>query len=277
MGLPLLIGIGAAAGAAGGLGGYLSGKKKGSYDINPYGNLNPEQIATNKSLGTYFGGINNDMPSYGGQYTADLTPEEQNVLDQNARLSSLAEGGLSTMLSGEFPEDYYQNSIYKPMMKQYKEDVQPGIEEAYAGQWSGTPRANAVAKGYRDLTDTLAAKRADLAWQARNAVPEAVSAMNSMGTSSALIQAIPREIKQYGLDKQYSEWTRGQEAKQQYVNQALQFLGISTGTATYNPPEPSFWGSMLSGISGGVLTGLGAGMGSSTTGSTVAKPVLGNA
>ncbi len=209
-------GLGALGGA--GLAGIF-GKKGKSAEYNPYGGLNPEQIAVNKQLGSYFGNVNAAPSLYGGQYTADFTPEEQAILDRNARLSSLGETGLSTMLSGEFPEEYWKSSIYNPMLKSFKEDIQPQIEEQYAGQWSGTPRADAVTKGYRDLMDTLTAKRAELGWQARNAVPEAVSAMGSMGTTGMALANIPREIKQYGLDKQYAEWTRGQTEKQNYVNQ----------------------------------------------------------
>jgi hypothetical protein len=64
----------------------------------------------------------------------------------------------------------------------------------------------------------------------------AISYMGGMqGLNAANIeaQAIPRTVKQLGLDKEYLEWTRGQTSKKEYIDQALNFLNIGSKTATY--------------------------------------------
>ena len=221
---------------------FFTGKKATTIR-NDYGTLNPEQKALTQQLGPQLKSLTANPSFYSGNYTADMTPGEQDVLTQNSRLSALGEKGLSSALLGEFPEDYYQNSVYKPLLKQYKEDIQPSIEESYAGPngsgYYGSARANAVSKGYRDVYDTLANKRAELAWNAQNNIPNAINAANSLSTTSAAIQAAPRLIKQYGLDKQYEEWTRGKAEQKAYIDQALDFLNISTVTDTYTPVKKS--------------------------------------
>ena len=201
-----------------------------SYD--PYWAYTPEQKAIHQSLGPYLNSkMNGGLNLYGGDYTADLTQGEKDVIAQNARLSALGEQGLGSLLKGEFPEQYYRDTIYQPALKQFKEDIQPLLEEQYAGTggYWGSARAGAVGKGARDLGDTLAAKRAELAWNVQQNVPNAINAANSLATTGAAIQQTPRLIQQYGLDQQYNEWVRANQESQKYIDQALGFMGLSSG------------------------------------------------
>lgn len=201
-----------------------------AYD--PYWAYTPEQKAMHQALGPYLTGkMGGDLNLYKGDYTSPLTQGEWDVINQNSRLSALGEQGLGSLLKGEFPEQYYRDTIYQPALKQFQEDVAPALEEQYAGTggYWGSARAGAVGKGYRDLGDTLAAKRAELAWNVQQNVPNAINAANSLSTTGAAIQQTPRLIKQYGLDQQYNEWVRANSENQKYIDQALGFMGLSSG------------------------------------------------
>lgn len=226
--------IPAAIGAASGGGAMaLFGGKKDKLD--PYGQLNPEQRSVTKTLGPYLNSmIGQAAPQYTGSYVAPFGQNEQDILSRNARLGALGGQGFENLLSGEFPEDYYQKAIYRPMMKQYQEDIQPQIEEQYAGSggyWGGA-RAGAVARGYRDLQDTLAAERAKLGYQARRDVMDAAPAYSQFEGANMQLQGLPRMAQQYGLDKQYEEFVRTRPERLPYLNAALDFLGVRTGTLT---------------------------------------------
>jgi hypothetical protein len=245
--------------ALAGAGSYLSAKKASKspgYNFHdPYGTfgvadwMRPlmQQRAQNQSV-------------YGGQYAAPMTDlEGQNVARAGALSGQMSDYG-NMIMKGEFPEDYYQSAIYRPMMKQYQEDVQPLIEEQYAGPggsyWGGA-RAGAVGKGYRDLGDSLAAQRAALGYKAKYEAPmeymdKAPGAYESLGRTISL----PRQIEQYGLDQQYTEWVRGREEMAQYMDAALSFLNVTGVVAEQKKNAPSAWGHALS-TGGSMLSQMG--------------------
>jgi hypothetical protein len=251
--------------------------KKPSVERDPYGTLNPEQKALVQKMGPYLlgriGNVENNM--YTGDYTSPLTQNEQEMISRNARLSALGEQGLQPLLRGEFPEEYYQSAIYRPMLKRFQEDIQPVLEEQYAGPsgggYWGSARAGAVGKGYRDLIDTATAERGKLAWNVQQNVPLAIGAANALSKTEAEIQQIPRLIEQYGLDQKYKEWVRANEADQQYINDALNFLNISTVTEKYKKGQKGLIGDLgaLVGAAIGTLIapGVGTGMGAQLGGS----------
>jgi len=205
-------------------------------EYDPYGQLNPEQKAMMQKLGPFLtNAATNPAEQYSGKYTADLTSGEQALINQNSRLNAMAEKGFSNLLSGEFPEEYYQNSIYKPMLKQLQEQEVPAVAEEYAGipggYW-GNARADAISKKYQDFNDVMASKRAELGYKARQGVSEAASNYANYLKSSEEVQQIPRLISQYGLDKQYTEWVRTRPESLPYINWALKYLGLDSATKT---------------------------------------------
>lgn len=226
---------------------YVKGLFEGSEEeTNPYGQLNPEQIEINKQLGSNLKSLlTTGAPGYTGEFTADMTPEEQALYDQTGRLNALAEEGFGNLLKGEFPEEYYQSAIYRPMMKEWTENIQPLLEEQYAGGGSywGTPRADAVRGGLRDVTDTLAAKRAELGLKAKEWPITAAPAYASYAQGVGNVLATPRLIKQFGLESKYADWLRASPNNATYINAALAFLGQSTGT--YKPAEKSMFEQLL--------------------------------
>lgn len=251
------------AGAAiiGGTVGYMANQTEGGdFQPNPYGQLNPEQVNLTQQMGPQMQALmSQGSPQYTGDYTAQLSPGEQWNIDRQRQLAAMGYEGLEPLLQGEFPEDYYQQSVYKPMLKSYTEDIAPLVEEQYAGgsggYW-GSARAGAVGKGYRDLTDTLTAKRSELAQAARMGVPNAINALNALSQQTATTQGIPRAIKQYGLEQKYAEWKRTRP--ENYISQALTFLGLRTREDTYSAVTQPNWAATIGGAASGVGSMFGA-------------------
>lgn len=249
--------------------GYLSGKKGKAAD--PYGTLNPEQKALTQRLGPYF---NNTLASgpklYEGQLVEDLGTNEAASLSRAQALQNNAGDTLSRLsgVNANFDEQF-ATEMADPTLDYYRRNIAPTINEEYAG--FSTARANAVASGEKDvsqqlLTQRFAAREAD-----KNRQLQAAGMVPGLATNMAEIAAIPRSIKQAGLDKSYLDYVRGSEEKANSVNQMLNFLGISTGTAAQDDTR---WSSALAGAMGGaqIASSIG-GAGSATKTSTKSNTV----
>jgi len=265
----------------GGFSEFFKGKKP-RIEYSPYGAFTPEQKALSQNLGTQFNvGVGGQQPSYQGQYASPVTSAEQEAIDRTSRLSALGESGLAELMSGKFPEEYFQTNVQDPLMKTWREDIQPLIQEQYSGPgegYWGSARAGAVSKGLRDTMDTLAAKRSELALQAKQWPLQAAGAMSTMSEAERAAQSLPRLVKQYGLDQQYAEWVRGREEGAKYIDQALSFLNIGSVTREEYAGEPGVFDSwkdfgkkllspqgiaslVTGGMGGGLSSGLGGNIG----------------
>jgi hypothetical protein len=191
--------------------------------VNPYGSLNPEQVALNKKLGSYFSSVV-DTPSetYPGQLTENISPEEQKIVDSSNRLAAMAETSLG--YDSKTFNQQFQSEVADPTYANFSRNAQPILEEALP--------TFSIARG-KIVSDALSGISENLLTQ-RNATRE--SALNrqmqlpDVMASYAKNAAIPRVLKQAGLDKSYLEWVRGNDSKASSINQMLNFLGISTGT-----------------------------------------------
>lgn len=71
--------------------GFFKGAKA-SWDIDPYGTLNPEQKSLLQALGPELqSGIEDGAPAYTGDFSAPLTQGESDIISRNSRLSTLSE------------------------------------------------------------------------------------------------------------------------------------------------------------------------------------------
>lgn len=256
---------------------WLMGKK-GGYEVDPYGTLNPEQKSLLQALGPQLQSkIANGEDLYSGDFTAPLTQGESDIISRNSRLSALSDQRLADLISGQFDEQAFQDAVYKPLLKQYQEDILPQMQEQYAGSggYWGSARADAVRGQYQDMQDTLAAERAKQLMANKQLSLQALTAAPGVASGNMAIQAVPRQISQYGLDQKYNDYVRTSNQNQQYVNQAMQFLNLSTKTSTYTPGKQGMIGTLgtIGGaalgtlIAPGVGTALGAQLGGSIAGS----------
>jgi len=251
--------VGAIASAAGS---YLNAKNasKGKWEYDPYGQLNPEQKSVMQTMGPQINSkIAAGPQTYQGQLTAPWTAGEQTGLDQWRTSYAKALQGLDPLLTGKIDENYWQKAQVDPMMKIQKEQVDPALAEAWSGPgntYYGSARANAVQKSYTDLTDTLAAKRAELQHEAMYAPLTAGPVAAGLATTGQALEAAPRLVQQYDLTAKYNEWVRGNNEYKSYLDTALNFLGVSSVSAQYQEAPPNPWAYALQ-AAGGLASSYG--------------------
>lgn len=237
---------------------------------DPYGALNPEQRQVNQALGnSLMGSVNNGYQGnlYQGQLTAPIGKGEQNVVDNSARFNAVAGdtfNRLSTYDPNQVNSDFNQY-VQDPTFSHFKNEIEPLLGEELPS--FGTARAQVVARAANDLASGLSTQRMGYQQQAKDTALNAISGANTYNQGAAQIASIPRQIQQAGLDREYANFIQANQQKQNSLNQALNFLGISTGTTTQ---DPTTFGNLLSTaksaaeIYGAVQGGGGGGGGSAS-------------
>lgn len=198
---------------------------------DPYGTLNPEQKAVTQKLGSAFQTTLDKGPQYyTGQLSADITPEEQANVDSYGRLDTLRGNSLGSIFSSspEALNSEFDTQVANPTLDYYKRNIQPLTEESLSG--FSTDRGRIVGGQLTDLAGNLSQQRFDAQQKRRDQIINASGALNQAGTTSAGIYAIPREIKQAGLDRAYSDYIQANQQHAKSISQMLDFLGISTVT-----------------------------------------------
>jgi hypothetical protein len=239
---------------------------KGEYKTDPYGAFNPEQTALNKQLGPLLQStLSNGAPTYTGNYTAPLTASEQEVLNNQNRLSNMVSGWSSSFQPGYINPETNATELSNLNSQFYGSGNSPGAkalaEEQFAGpsgSYWGSARAKGVLDTYNDTVTTPYQNWRSTALQ--NSYNNALAYSNNvstLNTANEALQQVPRLIEQYGLDQQYKEWTRGQEANQKYINSALDFLNISSATSTYTPGKTGLLDTIVSSAMSGVGSSVG--------------------
>jgi hypothetical protein len=231
-----------------------------------------------------------DMTPYfqaGEMLTAPMSKYEQEALDMMQQLiqgiisgepighdptqtplGQQVESTLMSLLSGEFPEEYFQTSIADPTRYAFEEEVRPAIKESYAGPgtyWSGA-RAEEEAKKHSEMEMGLAAIRGELGHQARQLALQAIGPANeflklpmeqqiaqlaSVGTYMEAA-ALPRLIKQHALDIAYQEFIRTRPENQPYLQAMLSMLGIPM-MGTYGVEEQPGPGAQVGNLIGSIF------------------------
>lgn len=242
-------GVAVGGAALGGAAGYF-GSRKGKRD--PYGTLNPEQKQVTQGLGSAFQQqLNRGPQQYSGQFIENISPEETANIANYSRLNTLRGDSLGSIFSSspEALNSEFDTQVANPTLDYYKRNIQPLTEENLSG--FSTDRGRIVGSQLTDLAGNLAQQRFDAQQRRRDQIINASGALNQAGTTSAGIYAIPREIKQAGLDRAYADYLQANEQHANSINQMLQFLGISTVTE-----RPNTTSAILQGILAGGKTGM---------------------
>lgn len=211
------------------MGSWFSETKK-----DPYGTLNPEQVGLNKALGP---DITNRATGdysqflYPGQLTAPITQGEQDVVNNSARLNAVA-GDTFNRIGKYDPasiNEQFSNDVFRPTLQNWQNDVAPYLRSTVPA--FSSMQGTLLNKSLSTLQNDLLQKRMGYQQQAQVNALNALSGGSSYNANAAKIAAIPREIQQAGLGRDYENFIQANGQKRDSINQALQFLGISTGTA----------------------------------------------
>ncbi len=149
-------------------------------------------------------------------------------------LAGQAKGVYAEAMRGAFPEQYYQEAVYKPAMTEWREDIMPSIRESYVatGAITGTEVGERISKEAGRLGQSLAGVKAGLAEQQK---VRALTAVGQYGT--AYMET---------LKLAYSDYIRKFPAVSEILQSALGYLNIPM-MAAYQKPEPtgSTWGASI--------------------------------
>lgn len=220
--------------------------------------MTPQQQAIMDFLGERIQGeMKGPVPIYPNKLYTAKTPEEEAYFssvyggqaNRTAAINKLLSGAPAYDINPETTEQFYQESIRKPMMYEWKNVAEPGIKEAYTGPgYWGSARAQAQTKGAEQLALTLGAKRAELAYQdelAKRAGLESAAARMPAGEAAAATEAetmgtagqYARMIDQEKVLSDLQRWLMGEtvggvtpEQYNPFVQLAFQFLGLEPYT-----------------------------------------------
>lgn len=211
----------------------------------------PEQEAVFGALGSQIQPVQ-QIPSYPGAMSVPRTPEEEAYFGAVPQIASDI-GTMRTNLgqpafniNPATTEQYYQESIKAPMMKEWGEVVEPQIRESFVGPgYWGSARAEAQVKGAENLATTLGSKRAELYYideLARRSAEEAAAGREATyGTTFAGAQTetlgtagqYARQIEQEKVMGDLQRWLSGETVEgvtpaqyNPFLQLAFQFLGL---------------------------------------------------
>lgn len=169
----------------------MSGGSSSSSSESKSQNKTDVQRANIDKLVSMYGGLMGENEKvYQGQRVAPLTGIQQSAITgagnfsdylstpQQAGTPLFAETGQAAknLLSGDIGaskftdkdiSSYFQGKYYQPAMTSLKQDINPMIDEAYAGPgFFGSGRSQARVQASQDVNDRLAQQWADLNWNA---------------------------------------------------------------------------------------------------------------
>ena len=154
------------------------GTKKNSWEdiIGTMPSITGEQQAVGTPLSEY---LSEAISGVGNQPTFEEWSEQGNVPDMfGGALGSQAQGAYAQALSGQFPTDYYNQSIYKPAMAEWNDNMMPAIKESYVGTGAitGTEVGDRLAREGLKVQANLNANKAQLGYQAQQTATQASQA-----------------------------------------------------------------------------------------------------
>lgn len=203
--------------------------------IDQYGTLNPEQKSLTQTLGpTLTQRIQAGPQQYSGPLNADFSGNEQQALD---RFNGTVQQGYDTL--GKFNNyddasfnDQFQKEITDPSFDSFNRNVKPLIEESLPT--FSTERGRQVTNAASDLNNSLMQQRFTAREAAKDRSIRSIAEYQNLGRTDLALNAVPREIKQAGYDREFAKWVGENQQHATAIDQALNFLGISTVTRQDN-------------------------------------------
>ena len=284
----------------GGFGDFFLGKKP---KIKEYDTLTGGQRTMATGLENYLTPqVGKGVPGYTGKLTAGPSQYEQqglntlgNYIAQPSEATGWGSAALKTQLSGapstninpQASEDYFNNSVRAPLMKQFNEDIMPQVRERYnsGGMFYGTPRERAENNALQDLEGNLVSQKSNLAYQDEQArrqlsedaakrqlaaLPQGLAYGQEPLTRVAASQtygALPRNLEQADMAAQLNEFLRTQPQNNPAIQTAMDYINM-VQKGMYQQPGTTGLLASLSPAIGAGLSGAGYGSSFSMPGAT---------
>ena len=211
------------------------GKKKNEWEkiIGTMPSVTEEQQAVNTPLSNY---LADALAGVGDQPTFEQWIEQGNVPPMfGGELGNQAQSAYSQALSGAFPTDYYQQSIYNPALAEWQNDIMPSIKESYVGTGAitGTEVGDRLANEGQKLQANLNAVKGQLGYQAQQTATQASQAYVNQWQNQLTIA--------------YDNYVKLNPDASTILQAALNYLNIPLMAAYQKPvTEKSTWGASIS-------------------------------
>jgi len=228
--------------AAGALGG-LFGKKKKS-EVGTIDTRTDEQKAVSSRLAKI---LTEGGAPFGGARVADLEPNERLVQNFLRDALNTARPGIDRQLSGEFPEEFFNQAIADPTRQQFNERVAPIIREnsELTGNRFADRSAIELGQARGDVEKGILQERGRFGLETFRDPLNATQGLTSALAGASDIFAIPRTIEQAKLDAQFSEFLRTNPESGGMIDAMLQFTSQSPLAANVGDQEESIFPSLL--------------------------------
>lgn len=210
--------------------------------------LSPEQEQLQKTLGPRLTAMASQGPAaytYGGMLSAPITDPEQENVNAAARFGAVGGSTLNNLANYDDAgfNTQFQSEIADPTYADFKTNVAPYLEQELPT--FSTARANVLARELGNTQNRVMQQRFTAREAAKNRALEATTRGADFYGTQAKTLAVPREIKQAGLDREFTNFYQGNQQYQAGINSMLGFLGIQT-KAVIN--EGSIYDKILAGV-----------------------------
>lgn len=202
------IGVGTVGSLALGGAGLAMGNKKSKQGAPTLTNtLTPEQQAVSSQLSKI---LTQGGAKYNGARVVGLTGNE--AYGQNFMRSALetARPGIERQLSGQFPEEYFNQAIADPTRRQFNDRVAPIIREnsELTGNRFADRSAIELGQARGDVESSILAERGKFGLETYRDPLNAVSGLTGALQGAEQLFAVPRTIEQAQLDADFQEFLR---------------------------------------------------------------------
>lgn len=205
----------------------------------------PEQQAVSSKLAKI---LTQGGAAYGGARTATLTSDESYLQDYMRQGLETARPGINRLLSGEFPEEYFNQAIADPTRRQFNERVAPVIREnsELTGNRFADRSAIELGQARGDVESSILAERGKFGLETYRDPLNAAGALSSTLNNAEQLFSVPRTIEQAKLDMEFQEFLRTNPDSGGMIEAMLQFGNQSPLAAFMPNQEQSIGPSLLS-------------------------------
>lgn len=228
--------IGVGSSLVGALGGLFGKKKKQDTTPTLTNTLTPDQQAVSSKLTQI---LTQGGAKYGAPRVAPLTAQEGNVNNYLSNALNIAAPGIERQLSGQFPEEYFNQAIADPTRRQFNDRVAPIIKEnsELSGNRFADRSAIELGQARGDVESSILAERGKFGLETYRDPLNALSGLTGALQGAENIFAVPRTIEQAKMDADFQEFLRTNPDSGGLIDAMLQFTNQGQNVATAPAPQ----------------------------------------
>lgn len=235
---------GAISTGAGLIGSLFGGKKKASSQPQLIDTRTPEQKAVSAQLTKL---LTQGAAPYNGARVAGMTGNEDYTQNYLRNALETAKPGIDRQLSGQFPEEYFNQAIADPTRKQFNNQVAPIIKEnsTLTGNRFADRSAIELGTARGQVEDSILQQRGQFGLETYRDPLNATSQLTQTLQGAENIFAVPRTIEQAKLDAQFQEFLRTNPDSGGLIDAMLNFTNQGQNAAYVPNQEQSVYPSLL--------------------------------